>query len=418
MAKFIVFCADGTWNGPDCEDADNDNLPDITNVLKLYRRLECDSPVVSRDSEQECALTSGGSTRMIAKYLHGVGHSDNRLVQALGGAFGAGIIGRIVRGYTFISRNYEEGDRIILVGFSRGAYTVRALAGMICAMGLLDAGRMDLTDQDAAYHAGTATWSDYRKSKLAVAGLFEKITGFLSGFSEYLGTHPEEDAPEARLDAVLQPFQAYLAKRFPPIYRRSPPPIEAVAVWDTVGALGIPFYDRNRRVDVFRFADTDLSGCVKHGYHAVSVDEARTDFTPTLWTPNGRVEQALFPGAHSDVGGGYPASNKESGLSDHALAWMIGKLQGLDLTFTPQWRQGLAPDAEGCAHEPWRHCAMLTASRQFPAAPELKVHRSLINRLEQIVKADPDATPAPYTPGNLAGYAAGGHAEPGVTVEP
>ncbi|WP_243438284.1 DUF2235 domain-containing protein [Fundidesulfovibrio soli] len=406
MAKFIVFCADGTWNGPDCEDADHDNLADITNVLKLYRRLECDSPVISKDTEQECVLTASGSPVMVAKYLHGVGHSSNKLVRALGGAFGAGIIARIVRGYTFISRHYQDGDKIILVGFSRGAYTVRALAGMICAMGLLDAERMKLSDKDAAYHAGVATWSEYRREKMAVPGLFEKITDFLKGFEKYLTTHPAEENPDERLDAVLQPFEVYLQKRFPPIYRRLPIPIEAVAVWDTVGALGIPFYDRDRRVDVFRFADTDLSGCVQHGYHAVSVDEVRRDFTPTLWAPDDRVDQALFPGAHSDVGGGYPIGDKESGLSDHALIWMINKLEGLELSFVDGWIDSLAPDAEGCAHEPWRHCAMpmLTSPRQFPAAPALGVHQSLRDRLGKMVKADPDVPETPYAPGNLNGY--------------
>ena len=65
----------------------------------------------------------------MAKYLHGVGDSNNFLAKVLGGGFGEGLITRIVRGYTFVSRNYEDGDKIYLVGFSRGAYTARALAG-------------------------------------------------------------------------------------------------------------------------------------------------------------------------------------------------------------------------------------------------------------------------------------------------
>ena len=82
-----------------------------------------------------------------AKYLHGVGDSDNFLVKALGGALGAGLITRIVRGYTYISRTYAAGDRIFIVGFSRGAYTARALAGLIAAKGLLDATKLDPTEQ-------------------------------------------------------------------------------------------------------------------------------------------------------------------------------------------------------------------------------------------------------------------------------
>jgi Uncharacterized alpha/beta hydrolase domain (DUF2235) len=98
-------------------------------------------------------------------------------------------------------------------------------------------------------------------------------------------------------------------------------PIEAVAVWDTVGSLGIPLYsDRLVRLDVFRFADAKSSANVKQGRHTIAVDEQRADFTPTLWDDREGVVQVLFPGAHADVGGGYPLTNNESGLSDGALS--------------------------------------------------------------------------------------------------
>src|SRR5690242_14693912 len=54
----------------------------------------------------------------------------------------------------YISRNYRPGDRIFIVGFSRGAYTARALAGMIAAKGLLDATQYDLEDKEPAYRLG------------------------------------------------------------------------------------------------------------------------------------------------------------------------------------------------------------------------------------------------------------------------
>ena len=102
-----------------------------------------------------------------SKYLHGVGDSDNFLVKALGGTLGAGLVTRIVRGYTFISRNYAQGDKIFIVGFSRGAYTARALAGVIAAKGLLDATRVDLTEKETAYRLGAAVWYAYRHSAAA-----------------------------------------------------------------------------------------------------------------------------------------------------------------------------------------------------------------------------------------------------------
>ena len=81
----------------------------------------------------------------------------------------AGLIARIVRGYTFVSRNYVPGDCIHLAGFSRGAYAVRALAGLIAAQGLLDAAKTDLADKGAAYRLGAAVWYAYRRAVLAAA---------------------------------------------------------------------------------------------------------------------------------------------------------------------------------------------------------------------------------------------------------
>ena len=80
--------------------------------------------------------------------------------------------------------------------------------------------------------------------------------------------------------------------------------IEAVAVWDTVGALGIPKYDGEKNADLFRFADTILSPKVRNGLHAVAIDEQRANFTPTLWNADARIQQVLFPGGDAPPSGG------------------------------------------------------------------------------------------------------------------
>jgi uncharacterized protein (DUF2235 family) len=166
--KTIVFCADGTWNGPGEPDSD-DKTALTTNVFRLFVNLDGrDTPETAMlEKEQERVLTdSSGAVVQHAKYLHGVGDSANFLARALGGTVGAGLIARIVRGYTFVSRNYVAGDRIFIVGFSRGAYTARALAGLIAAKGLLDAGRNDLADKATAYRLGSAAWYAYRRTAL------------------------------------------------------------------------------------------------------------------------------------------------------------------------------------------------------------------------------------------------------------
>jgi uncharacterized protein (DUF2235 family) len=330
MPKNIVFCADGTWNGSG-DDEDKDGVPDITNVLKLFLILEGDDTweSVRLKDEQEKVFCIDDAPVQVAKYLHGVGDSDNPIRKLLGGVFGAGIIARIVRGYTYISRNYQAGDRIFIVGFSRGAYTARALAGLISSEGLLDPAKFDMADHDLAYSVGVSAWRAYREkaaNRSLVQATRETILNailHLPGFAR-LPVRPQ--------DSVTAP-------------------VECVAVWDTVGSLGVPIFDENGdQLDFFRFADQDLSPNVAHGIHAVSLDEQRVNFQPTLWNARNKVVQYVFPGAHADVGGGYPV--KESGLADIALVWMMEQLTARGLYFG-KILGNISPNPNCVLHRPW-----------------------------------------------------------------
>jgi hypothetical protein len=397
MSKNIVFCADGTWNGPGEPDTDDKTAPP-TNVFKLFLNLDGKDTAGTYllEKEQERTLAApNNDLRQVAKYLHGVGDSDNFLVRLLGGTLGAGLITRIVRGYTFISRNFVAGDKIFIVGFSRGAYTARALGGMIASQGLLDATKTDLSDKQLAYKLGTAVWYQYRRSAL------QSDTGVLQ-----------------RLEDTLLDVPGLLT-RLPQDDLLTPAPIEAIAVWDTVGALGIPEYTRTMlRIDVFRFADTKLSSVVVHGIHAIAVDERRADFCPTLWDADGRITQVLFPGAHADVGGGYPEAGGESGLSDRPLQWLTQQLSGMGVLFSPTPSVVPLPDALGTAHEPWLHApwnALPRAARAFP--PNLCLSQSVVDRTKAAgVVAEPNTGAARYLPANLAAYLSGGAAASGVVV--
>ncbi len=382
--KNIVFCADGTWMGPGRDEGIEPN-DQKTNVFRLFVTLEGqdDPHQLMLAGEQERTLTdAGGDALQVAKYLHGVGDSQNMLVRLLGGVFGAGIIARIVRGYTFISRNYAPGDRIYISGFSRGAYTARALAGLIAARGVLDAARLDLSDKEAAYRLGAAVWQDWRRE---------------AGTGTYWFT---------ALQAALLDLPGFVAA--PMTERRiTGVPVEAVAVWDTVGSLGIPDYiGMSGRVDMFRFADVRLADAVQYGFHALAIDERRADFAPTYWQPDPRIIQSLFPGAHSDVGGGYKITNNESGLSDGAFIWMKDHLAAVGVRFLAQSPVPLAPDACGVAHQPWTVFPFSAAAQGPRELPDgLAVAPSTRERLVAgPVQPAPELPPRLYRPINMADY--------------
>ena len=183
MPKRIVFCADGTWNGPEAQTgvAPMDSTDDqgelqgakVTNVVKLFANLAgrvTPETMTMRDEQEKELRDAAGATVQIAKYMHGVGDSDSFLKKAMGGMFGMGVIARIVRGYTFISRCYDPGDEIHIAGFSRGAYTARALAGMISSVGLLNRAKYDASDKNEAYRLGIAAWCKCKNVSLHGAG--------------------------------------------------------------------------------------------------------------------------------------------------------------------------------------------------------------------------------------------------------
>ena len=382
--KKIIFCADGTWNGPG-HDQDIEPNECKTNVFRMFVNLagQDDAHGLMLGGEQERALRDAtGTVTQAAKYLHGVGDSHNPLVRMLGGVFGAGTITRIVRGYTYISRHYEPGDRITITGFSRGAYTARALAGLIAARGLLDATRLDLDDREAAYRLGTAVWQDWRRGasngKFWSAALQESLLD-LPGFVAAPMT-------DKRLTNV---------------------PVEAVGVWDTVGSLGIPDYvGLSGRVDMFRFADVKLADAVQYGFHAIAIDERRADFAPTYWQPDPRIIQCLFPGAHADVGGGYTIANNESGLSDAAFVWMKDHFAAVGVQFLPHSPVSITPDARGVAHQPWTEFPFSSAAQGPRELPDgLAVAPSTRERLAAgPVQPSPELPPRIYRPINLADY--------------
>jgi uncharacterized protein (DUF2235 family) len=341
MPKQIVFCADGTWNGPsdapstqdiDAATQQDAQLDGVTNVVKLFASLRGQSTAESQAlrNETESRFDDGAELAQVAKYIHGVGDSSNPVMKVLGGVFGAGVIARIIRGYTFVSRHYDDGDSIHIVGFSRGAYTARALAGMISGVGLLNRDEYDPDDKSKAYLRGLAAWF---KCKGVVFQGDKKLSSLLNAIFDFAGEKLAKIALDER-DFVTGV------------------PIASVGVWDTVGAMGVPAYVKGSRQDFFSFVDRKLSSAVRHGFHAMALDERRRDFPVTRWEEDDRVEEVWFVGAHSDVGGGYAAL--ESGLSDIALDWMAKKLAGVGVLFAAPPKPIDVKRFDQDFHTPWK----------------------------------------------------------------
>jgi uncharacterized protein (DUF2235 family) len=283
--KRLIICCDGTW-----QRLDGDSL---TNVALTARA------VAPRDPK---------GNLQIVYYTAGVGSSLSG-ASLWQGMTGADLDDHLLDAWLFINLNYEPGDQIYLFGFSRGAYTVRSLAGLLRKVGVL---RREHVDKSRA------ALDLYRDREL---------------------TADSEEAERFRVaHAIAWPR---LARPF-----TSPPvdlSIRYLGVWDTVGSLGIP---RLLPISIgmnaqYEFHDTALSRCVENARHAVAIDERRAPFAPTLWnnieafnTPGTRprVAQQWFPGDHGGIGGG-----GARGLSNCALMWVLegAELAGLSVTNEP-----------------------------------------------------------------------------------
>lgn len=359
MSKNIVFCADGVWGGPD-QDIQHSPVR-AGNVYQVFVALrgEVDQHSLLLANEQEKTWRdTDGQVLQVAKYIHGVGDPNNPFANSLDGAFGARFIVPVVRGYTFISRHYQPGDRIWLIGFSRGAYTVRALSDMILDRGLLNSVQLRLREHNKpdAWRLAAAVWTQYRAHSAHLDG--------------------------ALLGRVLRDLPGYFCDRPAPDDTQPNVPIEAVAAFETVGKCGIPRYYQDKRTDVFRFASAALGDRVKYGLHAVAIDEARVDFEPVLWDFRDRILQVLFAGSHEDIGGGYEDGSDDSALANTALRWMRDVLSDLGLSLENRLfsASGLGPlHCNWFPPTPWQSLA----PRRFPAPvhSSLMIHQSVLDRI-------------------------------------
>ena len=333
--KRIVICADGTWNRP--EKDPRKDFP--TNVLKLARAIK---PLGSRHVAQQVF------------YDWGIGSYTDRII---GGATGRGINKNIMDDYRYIVQNYAPGDEIYLFGFSRGAYTVRSLCGLINNCGIL-------------------RWPDAQLIQTAF---------------EHYKRPGRAYHPDGEKSVAFRAQHSHVSRK-----------IRFIGAWDTVGALGIPFSFLGLLDRRDEFYDTKIGPNVAIARHALGIDEVRADFEPTIWQERAglNLKQVWFSGVHSNVGGSYAPDRDGGLLSDIPLQWMLAEAGAVGLAIETHLKQSLQPKATARLPNSRKH--LYRSKPKFYRVidhgdGEVLIHRS--------VKARWDAD-AKYRPRNLRAYLA------------
>jgi uncharacterized protein (DUF2235 family) len=258
MGKKLVLCLDGTSNR---------YCRANTNVIKFLSLLDKRAP-------DQLVYYQPGIGTIVPPGVYG--RIKNWVVTRLDLAFATLLKFHVQDAYRFIMRYHEHGDQIYIFGFSRGAYTARVLAGMLCKVGLLAQGNEELLP---------FAWDMYARERND-----EEASGFRDTFARVV-------------------------------------PVAFIGVWDTVSSVGYLLQQHN-------FAYTFDNPIVSKMRHAISLDERRAYFRQNTYKepprPGQDVLQVWFPGVHCDVGGGY--AENQCALSKGALAWMVGEV-GADLVF-------------------------------------------------------------------------------------
>ncbi len=329
--KRIVICADGTWNRQD-QISEGSGKRRPTNVTKMARAVRTQSE---------------DGIDQVVYYHSGVG-TGGPLDRISGGAFGHGMEDNIRAMYRFILYNHAPGDELYLFGFSRGAFTVRSLAGFMHRYGLVRKG-----DDYYVPEMYRCYEQDIRQGTPAWDGIFVNSRG------------------KPRIEKA-----------------RECPPIHFIGVWDTVGALGAPgvmgqVFNSQR----YKYHDVELNDSIRYAAHALALDEQRKSFGATLfhkpagWT--GTLAQTWFAGVHSNVGGSYDPD----GLANEALHWMAGHACRAGLCLDASYLRFFQPRFDSTLNDSFGPAYQLMqlgrrAVRpvgQEPAAAET-LHRSVLRR--------------------------------------
>ncbi len=269
MPRNLIVCCDGT----------NNEFGKVnTNVVRLIQ-------VIDRDqSRQRVYYDPGVGTLPEPGFVTSIG---KKISDIMGLAFGAGLIWKVQEAYSYLMDIWEPGDRVFLFGFSRGAYSVRVLAGVLHACGLLPRGNPNMVPYLMRLYASVR---DERKALAGKTGPWQELcTNFRQTFSRSVTPGDNE-------------------RSFP---------VHFLGVWDTVSSVGWVW-------NPDKFPYTAANPSVQIARHAISIDERRWFFRQNSIkqaTPQQDLKEYWFAGVHCDVGGGYPEIYSTRDPSTYAGIW-------------------------------------------------------------------------------------------------
>ena len=379
MHRNILVFSDGTGN--------SSGKLFRTNVWRLYKAVDLADPANPEEPRQ------------FAYYDNGVGTSSFRPLALLSGAIGIGLARNVRDLYAFICRTYRPGDKIYAFGFSRGAFTVRVLVGLILNQGVV---RYNGSEADLQRNVARA-YRAYRRER------FRWPLQWHVDFARWL-----RDLVIATWNKCWGRESYNKCKNIHSVNGEDLT-VEFVGVWDTVAAYGLPIDELTRAVNYIwplSMPDRDLNQRVKRAMHALSLDDERNTFHPQLWNEvdpsqspgspaptaesapekieDERLSQVWFAGVHSDVGGGYP----DDALSYVSLEWMMTGAKKADVRFCKEiWRDyRVLSDENGPMHDSRhglggyyrykpRRIEQLTDTKEVKIK-RTKIHESVLRRIQ------------------------------------
>ncbi|KAH9869062.1 hypothetical protein J1614_008139 [Plenodomus biglobosus] len=285
--KRIIICCDGTWQS---SAHGAQTVP--SNVGKMSRSI--DSWYID---------ANGLMAPQIVYYDAGVGTAMGKLEASVMGAYGGGLDENVCEAYNFLVNNYSKGDELFFFGFSRGAYTVRACAGLVCRVGICQPSAMG------------QFWEMYSIYKSIDATTDLESTEW---YKDWVKTNdPEQDTFTIKVKGEDWKFSKGAGRNWLDQAEKKVV-IKVVGVWDTVGSLGYPdnvWVDVMARNKPFAFHNTEIHEQIENAFHALALDEHRKSFAPTLWSlpKNSKTNliQCWFPGVHINIGGGSGDGKKD-----------------------------------------------------------------------------------------------------------